>query len=108
MTSCPSDGYITKGDRCTKLSNGYLSIGLGNGGSYISVDYNKTGGSAITGKLGYLRGGSTYYKASQTISTSALAWGEWSGVANPCYPTNGLLYTSGTTYQTPAAISTSC
>ncbi|MFF8597514.1 hypothetical protein ACF065_01095 [Streptomyces sp. NPDC015232] len=108
VTTCPSDGYITRGDRCTTLSNGYLSIHLGDGGKTILVVYRKTGGSAITGKLGYLRSGNTHYKASQTITTSVEAYAQWAGVANPCYPTNGLLYTSGTTYQTPAATSTSC
>ncbi|MDV9186882.1 hypothetical protein R6L23_01335 [Streptomyces sp. SR27] len=108
VTSCPGDGYITRGDRCTKLDNGYLSIHLGSGGSYANVVYRKTAGDPITGKLGFLRGGVISYKASQTISTSVEASAIWSGLANPCYPTNGVLYTSGTTYTTPAATYSTC
>ncbi|MFB7275441.1 hypothetical protein [Streptomyces sp. NPDC056244] len=106
--SCPSDGYITRGDRCTTLSNGVLQIGLGNGGSYVDVQYDKNSGGAISAQLGYLRAGSTHYTATETITTSVIANSSWSGLANPCYPTNGLLYSGGTTYQTPAAISSSC
>lgn len=108
ITSCPSDGYITRGTRCTTLSNGILWIGLGSGGSYANVIYDKKAGGSITGKLGYLRGGSTHYKATETITTDVDASATWSGLANPCYPTNGLLYTGGTTYQTPPATFSSC
>jgi hypothetical protein len=101
--TCPSDGYITRADRCTTLSNGILLISLGSNGTYINVSYDKKSGSAITGKLGYLRTGTNHWGPSKTITTTLIATQTWTGVANGCSPTNGLLYSGSTTYQTPAA-----
>ncbi|MFJ3901793.1 hypothetical protein [Streptomyces sp. NPDC090025] len=70
--------------------------------------YRKNGGSTVTAKLGYLRSGNTNYKAPQSMPAGQEFNALWSGLANPCYPTNGLLYSGGTTYQTPAAIPSRC
>ncbi|MFJ8982595.1 hypothetical protein [Streptomyces sp. NPDC102282] len=101
--SCPSDGYITKYDRCTKLSNGVLMVGLADGGGTIETGYNKTGGSTVSAKLGYLRTGTNHWGASTSMAADRTYYKLWSGVGSACSGTNGLLYSGGTTYQTPAA-----
>ncbi|MCP3820426.1 hypothetical protein NLX86_20695 [Streptomyces sp. A3M-1-3] len=101
--NCPSNGYITPGDRCTQLTNGVLKVSLGDNGSYVDSGYEKTGGSAVTAKVGFLRTGTNRWAASQTMKAGLIYRKNWSPVASPCSPTNGLLYSGGTTYQTPAA-----
>lgn len=62
-TSCPRDGYITRGDRCTSLSNGVLSVQTVSAGNYVAVNYYRSSGGSLSAKLGYERSGSTTYSS---------------------------------------------
>ncbi|MGW5128977.1 hypothetical protein ACWEQ7_34045 [Streptomyces sp. NPDC004069] len=46
--SCPSNGYVTNWDVCSKLDNGHLQLDETSNGNYISVWYHKTGGTSFT------------------------------------------------------------
>ncbi|MFG3343433.1 hypothetical protein ACGF1Z_00020 [Streptomyces sp. NPDC048018] len=57
--SCPRSGNISNWDKCTTLSNGVLVINETARGDFVGITYWKSGGSAITARLGFLRGGPT-------------------------------------------------
>jgi hypothetical protein len=99
-TSCPSNGYITSGDVCTKLTNGTLYLHETSNENYIDIEYGKSGGSTVACTLGYQRNGKNIWAAATTCSTSYQQNHQWS-VAASCLPDVGLLLSSGTTYQTP-------
>ncbi|TJZ99508.1 hypothetical protein FCI23_45480 [Actinacidiphila oryziradicis] len=65
--------------------------------------YYKTGGSAVSVKVGYAQGSSTHYSVSSTISSGGSKSATWTGVAY-CTTTVGLLSASSGTYQTPPAV----
>lgn len=98
--SCPHDGYITNWDVCTELGNGVLLMNSSNKGTYIDVSYDKTGGGSVSCKVGYLRSGTNHWSGTKTCSTSLIASAQWSPSAS-CSPDVGLLFSGGTTYQTP-------
>ncbi|MFB7309929.1 hypothetical protein [Streptomyces sp. NPDC056192] len=102
LSDCPSDGYITRWDRCTTLSNGIIIVNTDTNGDYIKTQYHKTGGSTVTAKLGYLRSGTNHWATSRSMSAGMWYENSWS-VSASCSVVNGLLYSGGTTYQTPAA-----
>ncbi|EDY54340.1 conserved hypothetical protein [Streptomyces sviceus ATCC 29083] len=99
-TSCPSNGYITNWDVCTKLSNGTLYLHETSKGTYVDVEYGKASGSSVSCKLGYLRSGTNHWSPTVTCSTSYQQNYQWSPSAT-CNPDVGLLYSGGTTFQTP-------
>ncbi|MFE5037682.1 hypothetical protein ACWDFR_30145 [Streptomyces sp. 900105755] len=99
-TSCPSNGYITNWDVCTKLTNGTLYLHETSDHTYIDVEYGKVSGSSISCKLGYLRSGTNHWGPTTTCSTSYQQNYQWS-VSATCNADVGLLYASSTTYQTP-------
>jgi hypothetical protein len=103
-TSCPSDGYITRGDRCTKLSNGILSVRTVSAGNYVAVNYYRTGGSTLTAKLGYERNGSNTWSGFITMNQTPFHYERsWSPSASCSVVYGKLLTSGGTTYVTPAA-----
>lgn len=97
---CPHDGYITDHDVCSELSNGVLLMNATAKGTYIDVSYDKTGGGSVSCKVGYLRSGTNHWSGTKTCSTSLIASAQWSPSAS-CSPNVGLLYSGGSTYQTP-------
>ncbi|GGT21834.1 hypothetical protein [Streptomyces purpureus] len=103
-TSCPSDGWITKGGRCTKMSNGILSAYTTNTGNYIKVNYYRTGGGALTAKLGYERHSANNWWGFQNMNSVPFHYEQSTGLTASCSAIIGKLYTSGgATYTTPAA-----
>lgn len=103
VTSCPSDGYISRGDRCTTLSNGYLSIHLANTGSSVHVGYYRKSGGSLSGQLGYERGGSTVWSSSINMSSTPFHYDRTWSAGSSCSATYGKLYAGGSTYVTPPA-----
>ncbi|MFJ9808957.1 hypothetical protein ACIRTB_12040 [Streptomyces sp. NPDC101158] len=102
--SCPSSGNITNWDKCTTLSNGFLMINEATRGDFVGHTYWKSGCSAITARLGFLRAGASTWAGWRSMGSGLEYYNSWSGLSNGCYPTNGLLNTNGgATYQTPAA-----
>jgi hypothetical protein len=103
-TSCPRDGYITRGDRCTSLSNGVLSVQTVSAGNYVAVNYYRSSGGSLSAKLGYERSGSTTYSSYIDMSAAPRHYERsWSFSAS-CSAIYGKLLTSGgTLYVTPAA-----
>ncbi|MEV5436512.1 hypothetical protein AB0K80_10815 [Streptomyces sp. NPDC052682] len=103
-TSCPRDGYITKGDRCTTLSNGVLSVGTVSAGNWVSVNYYRKDGGSLSAKLGYERSGSTVYSSYINMSTAPMHYERsWSYSASCAVVYGKLLTSGGTLYITPAA-----
>ncbi|MFB8771465.1 hypothetical protein [Streptomyces broussonetiae] len=103
-TSCPSDGYITRWDRCTSLSNGVLSLRTVSAGNYITVNYYRSSGSSLSAKLGYERSGSSVYSSYINMSTTPFHYERSWSVSASCAVVYGKLLTSGgTLYVTPAA-----
>jgi hypothetical protein len=102
VTSCPNDGYIDGADVCTTLSNGILLLQRGSGGTYVNVEYNKSGGSTIRATLGYLRSGALHWGTTEYMSAGNVYDYSWSPSAS-CNPDTGEMYvsTTGSTYQTP-------
>ncbi|MFK4064529.1 hypothetical protein [Streptomyces sp. NPDC029674] len=106
---CPGDGYSgSANSRCTSLTSGALFHSKyhpnANNGA-IRTWYKKTGGSAITVKLGYNKGGTTHYGAAvrQTSGTTkSKTWTtSYDGI---CSSTVGIMSVSGQgTFQTPSA-----
>lgn len=103
VTSCPRDGYITQGDRCTTLDNGFLSIHLANKGTSVHVGYYRKSGGSLTGKLGYERGGSTVYSSNINMSNTPFHYDKTWSAGSTCNATYGKLYAGGSTYITPPA-----
>jgi hypothetical protein len=103
-TECPREGYITRGDRCTSLDNGVLSVRTVSAGNYITVNYYRSSGGSLSAKLGYERSGRSIYSSSINMSTTPRHYShEWS-VSASCAVVYGKLLTSGgTLYVTPAA-----
>ncbi|MFE9629240.1 hypothetical protein [Streptomyces sp. NPDC006527] len=103
-TSCPSDGYITRGDRCTSLSNGVLYVGTVSAGNWIHVNYYRSSGGSLSAKLGYERSGSSVYSSYINMSTTPSHYERTWSVSASCAVVYGKLLTSGgTLYVTPAA-----
>lgn len=103
-TSCPHDGYITIGDRCTTLSNGtlYIHNGGSNQGTYVGVDYAKSGGSTLSLKLGYEHSGTNTWGAWENMSAGNDYWSYFYPAT--CGAAIGLMYQNSTTqWQTPLA-----
>ncbi|MCM1973363.1 MULTISPECIES: hypothetical protein [Streptomyces] len=106
---CPRSGYPTPGDpglSCTSLSNGALfhtKYHPDANKTRIKSYYIKTGGGAITAKLGYSYNGTSHYSGSFTQkagTTKSRTWDRndynfW------CRTTIGLLKVGGDSYQTP-------
>ncbi|MEU6934815.1 hypothetical protein AB0A05_37615 [Streptomyces sp. NPDC046374] len=102
--TCPGSGDVTPGDKCTTLSNGVLMINETSTGSSVGLQYYKSGGAAVSARLGYLRQGVNHWGGWQSMTAVNTYYAQWSGLSGGCYPTNGLLNTTGgATYQTPAA-----
>ncbi|GAA4043867.1 hypothetical protein GCM10022233_11430 [Streptomyces shaanxiensis] len=103
-TSCPSDGTITRWDRCTSLDNGVLSVSTTSAGNYVDVNYYRTGGGSLSAKLGYERSGNSVYSGFINMSNTPFHYSRsWSPSAS-CAAFYGKLVTSGgTTYITPPA-----
>ncbi|WP_328884722.1 hypothetical protein [Streptomyces sp. NBC_00299] len=103
-TSCPSDGYISRWDRCTTISNGVLSVRTVSAGNYITVNYYRGSGGSLSAKLGYERSGNSTYSGYINMSNTPFHYERnWSVSAN-CSAVYGKLLTSGgTLYVTPAA-----
>jgi hypothetical protein len=103
-TSCPRDGHITDGDRCTTLDNGVLSVGTVSAGNYVRVNYYRTGGGSLSAKLGYECSGSSVYSGFINMNNTPFHYERsWSPSAS-CAAFYGKLVTSGgTTYITPPA-----
>ncbi|MFC8510437.1 hypothetical protein ACFU3J_34205 [Streptomyces sp. NPDC057411] len=79
-------------------------INESNPANSLDVQYYKSGGSAITARLGFLRAGVNTWAGFRSMSAGMTYRNDWSGLSSGCYPTNGLLNTSGgATYQTSAA-----
>ncbi|MEU7023828.1 hypothetical protein ABZ990_24655 [Streptomyces sp. NPDC046203] len=109
---CSSSGYTEGGFpnlRCTSLSNGVLSHGKRDlyptFGTGVSTTYYKSGGDAVSVRLGWaLGGGTTTYSSYFTISKGQTVTKSWTtGVSNLCLNSTGFLSYSAGTYQTPAA-----
>ncbi|MGV9702976.1 hypothetical protein [Streptomyces sp. NPDC003483] len=105
-TYCSSSGYSTTSEpmsRCTTLSNGVLYTHQASNGN-VTTGYDKTGGSAISAKLGYSRGGTSHYASAVSISSGQNKSHNWAlSASSYCTSTIGLLSYSGGTYQTPAS-----
>ncbi|MGW8352341.1 hypothetical protein [Streptomyces wedmorensis] len=102
-TSCPRDGYITKGDRCTTLTGGILSVRTSSPGSSVDVNYYRTSSGSLSAKLGYERSGSSVYSSYINMSTP-MHYSKLFTYSSSCAVVYGKLLTSGgTLYVTPAA-----
>lgn len=103
-TSCPSDGYISRGDRCTSISNGVLYIGTVSAGNYAAVNYYRSEGGSLSAKLGYERSGSSIYSSYINMSDTPRHYERnWSFSASCSVIYGKLLTSGGTLYVTPAA-----
>ncbi|GHG04973.1 hypothetical protein ACFFSH_36775 [Streptomyces filamentosus] len=109
---CSSSGYTEGGFpnlRCTKLTNGVLSHGKRDlyptYGTGVYTTYYKSGGSAVSVRLGWALGGaSPSYSSYFTIESGKTVSRSWTTSANNlCLNSTGFLSYSGGTYQTPAA-----
>lgn len=71
----------------------------------MTTTYYKSGGSAVSIRLGWaLGGGGTTYSSSFTISSGQTVTRFWqTSASNLCLNSYGWLSTSGASYQTPAA-----
>ncbi|MCB5170468.1 hypothetical protein LG634_37470 [Streptomyces bambusae] len=103
-------GYRTS---CTSLSNGKLTIFLATGtvANYLSpsVTYQKTGGSAVTVRLGYAYNGSDHWGSWYTQSAGTTKNKTWSNAyyISGCRSAVGLLDAANQQqFQTPPV--TSC
>ncbi|MFG1812086.1 hypothetical protein [Streptomyces sp. NPDC049040] len=95
-------GHITNWDVCTTLSNGILLLSESDHGDFVAVSYTKKAGSAITGKLGWVRNGSAHVSTTLTFSTSLEQEYDWTATAS-CLPTTGEIVSGSDTFTTPAA-----
>ncbi|MDT9682085.1 hypothetical protein RND61_08355 [Streptomyces sp. TRM76323] len=110
-TYCSSSGYTEGGFpslRCTKLSNGVLSHGKRDlyptHGTGVHTTYYKSGGSAVSVRLGYTMSGSTTYSSYFSISSGQTVTRSWTASASAlCLSSVGILNYSAGSYQTPAA-----
>ncbi len=102
---CDSSGYSATNEpveRCTSLDNGILTVHQGSSG-VMSTQYYKSGGSAISAKLGYSRSGTSHYASAVSISKGQTKSHSWSlGADAYCSNIIGLM-SSGSTYQTPTS-----
>ncbi|MGW0121881.1 hypothetical protein [Streptomyces sp. NPDC003327] len=108
-TYCSSSGYTgsnTPRERCTSLSNGVLTHWQRLSLPYTKWDtkYYKSGGSAVSVRLGYSTRGATTYSTAFTISAGQTVTRTWQQIGDyTCYSSVGILTYSGGTFQTPAA-----
>ncbi|MEU7697561.1 hypothetical protein [Streptomyces sp. NPDC039028] len=101
-TSCPRDGYITMGDRCTTLTGGILSVSVSTG-NYTNVNYYRTSSGSLSAKLGYERSGVSGYSSYINMSTP-MHYNKTFTFSQSCAAVYGKLLTSGgSLYITPAA-----
>ncbi|GHI10059.1 hypothetical protein AQI88_41265 [Streptomyces cellostaticus] len=97
------------GPSCTSLSNGSLCIALVDGGSTVRVVYGKTGGSAITAKLGYKKGGLTKYADAVTVKNGDTKVQEWKRQDIGCSNVIGVIAPHGQdVFETPPLHNPSC
>ncbi|MFF5977002.1 hypothetical protein ACFY7C_36435 [Streptomyces sp. NPDC012769] len=86
------------------MTNGILSIYPTSNGNAVMVNYYRTGGGALTAKLGYERSSVNSWWAFQNMNTVPFHYSQQKGLTASCSPIIGKLYTSGgATYTTPAA-----
>lgn len=103
-TSCPRDGGLPGGAKCSTIGNGVLSIYPTSNGTSVYVNYYRTAGGALTAKLGVERGSVNYWWANRNMSTVPFHYSESRSMTASCSVMIGKLYTSGgTTYTTPAS-----
>ncbi|MFK0142710.1 hypothetical protein [Streptomyces murinus] len=77
---------------------------INNGPTDLLTTYDKTGGSAVSIRLGYSMSGSTTYSSYFTMKSGQSAAKSWKKSGNyMCYSSVGVLNYSGGTYQTPTA-----
>ncbi|MGW7305079.1 hypothetical protein ACWGI1_05830 [Streptomyces sp. NPDC054835] len=109
---CSSSGYTEGGFpnlRCTSLSNGVLSHGKRDlyptVGTGVTTTYYKSGGSAVSVRLGYsVAGSNTTYSSYFTIGSGQTVTRSWKiSTSSLCLNSTGYLSYSGGTFQTPAA-----
>ncbi|MGW7287578.1 hypothetical protein ACWGH4_19050 [Streptomyces sp. NPDC054847] len=102
VTSCPSDGHLPGGARCSKLSNGVLSAHTTSRGDYIMVGYYRASGGSLTAKLGWERHSTNNWWAYQNMSNTPFHYDKQTGLTASCSAMIGKLYTSGgSSYATP-------
>ncbi|WNI16032.1 hypothetical protein [Actinacidiphila sp. ITFR-21] len=101
---CPGDGHLDTNYVCTSLSGGGL-FHRKYTNDVISTWYTKTGGSAITAKLGFSASGKTHWGGSFTESSGQTKTANWSGTGVAyCTLTVGLISVAGQgMFQTPQA-----
>ncbi|MEV7856794.1 hypothetical protein ACFVZJ_37275 [Streptomyces sp. NPDC058322] len=102
---CSNSGYTATGEpmeRCSTLSNGIL-YNKQSSGTTVATTYAKTGGSAVSVRLGYTYGGSTTYSSYFSISSGQTVKKSW-GLSDTafCKSMTGVLNYSGGTFQTPS------
>ncbi|MFE5899862.1 hypothetical protein ACFQ67_21025 [Streptomyces sp. NPDC056488] len=108
-TYCSSSGYTGAGspaERCTSLSNGILTHWQRSTLPTVSLTttYYKSGGSAVSVRLGYSQSGTTAYSPYFSISSGQTVKRTWTRTHDYyCYSSVGILNYSGGNYQTPAA-----
>ncbi|MFF8265008.1 hypothetical protein [Streptomyces virginiae] len=110
-TYCSSSGYTEGGFpnlRCTKLTNGVLSHGKRDlyptFGTGVTTTYYKSGGSAVSVRLGYSMSGATKYSSYFTIGSGQTVRRSWTASASSlCLNSVGILNYTGGNFQTPAA-----
>jgi hypothetical protein len=102
---CDSAGYTATSEpmsRCTSLDNGVLYVHQASNGN-VTTGYDKTGGSAVSAKLGYSRGGTSHYASAVSISSGQNKSHNWAlSESSYCTSTIGLM-SAGSTYQTPVS-----
>ncbi|MEU6125983.1 hypothetical protein [Streptomyces sp. NPDC047123] len=106
---CPGDGYNGgPNSRCTSLTSGALFHSKYHPNATsgaIKTWYKKTGGGAITVKLGYTKGSTTHYGAAVKQSSGTTKSKSWTtSYDGICSSTVGIMSVSGQgIFQTPSA-----
>ncbi|MFE0737463.1 hypothetical protein [Streptomyces sp. NPDC058855] len=73
-------------------------------GTYVNVNYYRTGGSALSAKLGYERSGSSVYSSYISMNSAPFHYNKsWSYSASCAVVYGKLLTSGGSLYITPAA-----
>ncbi|MEH0513255.1 MULTISPECIES: hypothetical protein [unclassified Streptomyces] len=105
ITYCDSSGYAASNEpmhRCSTLDNGILAVKQGSSG-IVGTEYYKSGGSAISIKLGYSRSGTSHYTSVGSISSGQTRLRTWA-LGENAYCSNIIgLMSAGSTYQTPTS-----
>ncbi|MYW48975.1 hypothetical protein [Streptomyces sp. SID161] len=104
---CDHAGYTASGEpmeRCSSLSNGVLinKQTLVDNNTAVYTTYDKTGGSTVTVRLGYVYNG-THLSDAFSISSGHTVRKHFGAPADAfCQSMTGLLSSSGSLYQTPS------